>query len=878
MIAPAATATETQVATEAVAANETQIPLTKGACLKNGSVSGVARIGTKRPNGAKVRIFAASKSDPKGSFSKELDIQGSGWTNSQGGFYFSVACLPKEFVVNISGGRVAGKLSKISMSGLGRSDEASVFVTPATTVAVKFAKMNKVDAKTAVKRVQKFMKTIRPSSEVKGLGSATAVRSKTFSPIKFLKAASKAGSISKLAANLAKRAVKKNARRGFHPKNYVMQTRPGFPQAGSAGSPRTQAAVAKQARKSTKGSSVATSVLNSVAGKAAYNTTCALLPPSPTTNLVCANPDADALNEIANQLSGISQQLDELQTSVNDISAQLDVMGDQLNEIQSQLNVIQQEVVSTQQQTLQTQANQANSDYTSSYNNAGIDTVFSYVNAALDDLQTLGPIEILSTTWPTVAPGSTSEAICGTMYSSGTMATTDGVGVQDPLDICANFLDRINGFAGIVPGGSSTPYYTQMYQALVGSSSSAYPNNNKLIWAFQNSLAYGNHAPLDAATISMMQSTYGQLGQLMDTAYALLAAAQFFEYGATSGLNMSCSGLTTSGSFPANTVINVATACKTLQSGLFAAAVHNQMATKIAVPPKGAVADPRTNYVWWGYAADISASTMGQNSSYPFYPGADAGTYTTATGSPLSLQKFTNCCQGSGSYVAPTTSPMLPNSPSYTFRQTTPTQAQTLFNNLLLVDPNSVAATLNAVGFNGPGQNKFGMNWTNFGADPTIMSYQTKYYWQSSTVMPSNTKACTGYPATTSNFQCSAISNNYGYSWLTGVQDLYGVLAQNSWDLTTTTLPTSSNLTACPVLGTNSTYTGVYPTGVSSTVSAPICESNTFSFWLDTTAPAPNAAANGVLPPTWSPNLLVGPTSDVPALTVSQPVPAVSTS
>ena len=866
-------------ASAAPASVDVSAPSAKAKCLKNGGVMGFAALGAARIRQAKVQVFAAAPNDKPGVFSKELTLQGSAWTNDAGGFQVSASCLPKTFVVRVSGGRVAGKMNRQVLTGIGRAGEAGTIVTPATSVAVQYMKKHGADSKQALKRVSRYLKIVKLGNGAIDLGATTWAKNKGFSPARFLKASAKHGGIQKFARKLAVKAKGKNTR-SFRPKGYVKPMRPGFPKAGSDGSPRSRAKNVRAANRGTTRGGVS-SIMNSVAGKMAFNATCALLPPSPPTNLACASPDSSQMNEIENQLVAITQALGVLQEEVVAIQDTLNVMETQLTEMQGQLTEIEAQNSDSIQLSLQNAANTAQQQYQDAYSSASVSTVYQQVNEAYNDLVILGSLSPPSS-WTPVAVGANNSQVCQTMYSAYNITSGTYAG-QNPLGTCTDFLAQTQAFAGANP-----TYYSNLYKGIVGGT--GLPQDDLLIWTYQAMTTFGGNVPVTASTVSSIQSQAAQLGQLMDLGFALAAIGQEFTYGATTGQYTSCPNLTTSGTFPGTTTLNVSSACATIQSGLFAASVQNYQAATIAVPPSGTVADPRTNYVWWSYPTDLTNSTA-SSGGYPFWPGAPDGTYTTSTGSPLQQWAFTPnystaCCNTaylwSTMYPSNPQPKLLANSPSYTFAMASEAQNQSLFSNLLLTDPTSVGGTLAQQGFQGVGQNKYGMNWTNIGANPEVMeNLVTSLYWQSTTTMPSSTAACTGYPAgQKGNSFCVAATEQVYDPYptkvtktLTGEQIISGVMATQSWNLNTKQLPDSSTLTTCPTVGTAYNY------GAGTTTSIGVCWKDTFGLMVDTAAASSANGGTGALPPFWAPSMLTGvPTAGVPALTVTAPTPVTATS
>ena len=330
------------------------------------------------------------------------------------------------------------------------------------------------------------------------------------------------------------------------------------------------------------------------------------------------------------------------------------------------------------------------------------------------------------------------------------------------------------------------------------------------------------------------------MGSLVDSAYALAGSAQMFRESATSGQQPSCPDLTTSGTWPASTAINVADACRILQSGLFVGAVQNAIAADIVVPPAGTLADPSSNYVWWGYPVDLSMTTMG-NPSFPLYPGPSTSTYTAT---PIPLMSYAPMQQ----IMAASPHQLLTNEPAYEFALAGEADNLTLVGDILLAEP-TVAQTLTAQGFTGIGSRSGGMTWANLGADPNVYAtISTTNLWQSSQKMPSTTLGCTGFPASITNvFQCSST----GYSFASpSPKTLYGeslleaVFASSSWNLTTGTVPTSTNAAACTTIGSD-WLTGINPLNA--------CWTDTFGLLVDKAAATGAAGSNF-----WTPAMLQG--------------------
>ena len=854
----------------------------------NGGVSGFAVSDGGQIVGGKIRLFARGPKDPRGTFTQSLEFVGKQRTNRLGGFFVTVACLPRFFLVKVTGGTVFKQPSTQTVTAIGSRGENGVIATDVTTLAAEVSKSTQDSPRSAVKQVTDHLRLVHLGTKLINLGSATWVTSSTFDTHRYFVEAMKHGGVQAF-ARVEAQGIGSHARHSFKPRHYVMKNRLGYPLARQEGSPRTPRELGPQARSDT--SEFAAGLLGSVAGKAAFNAACATLPPTPPVNSACADPDAEIGNEILNQLVGISAQLTELQQSVNDIITMLDSMQQQLNTMQNELITIEQQNNTELQQTLQVQAENAQSAYQQTYSFAGVAQISAIVQEATSDMTILGSIEPeATTTWPQVPLGSSYEQMCNTMYSE--YNTSSG---QNPVMICADYLTQVNGFAA-----PSTSYYSVLFKSLSGYT--GLPQNDLLIWTLQNMLTNGGNTPVSPATIAAVQSQIGQIEVLGDNAFALLAAGQMFEYGATTGQLTFCNGLTTSGTFPASTSVSVPDACDTLQSALFIASVQNAQAQYIAVPPSGTVADPRTNYVWWGYPLDLSAGTT-TSGSYPFVAAAPAGTYNTSytegfaqmlndwaveeygpgwwlkSGGQVQMGTYvTNVPQCTDCTAQQTPAnerePLLVNSPSYGFLFANESQASGLLNNMLLTNPTSVAGTLNNQGFVDIGITTNTMSWVNLGVDPGVFEgvYSTTQ-WNSTTPMATNVKGCTGYPTNArgnmDNYDCGA---SYWY----GQQYLTAVMAQHTIPVNTSLPPSVTGVTTCPENGFANTWDAETGPGHGTyypTTPIVLCESNTFGLLVDTQAPAPGAAPNGFLPPFFSVGMLDGPPSGgVPAVPVSNVV------
>lgn len=797
-------------------------------CQRNANVLGVTIHDGKRIADAKVRILGARTVGKKTLYDRVLATSGRMRTNVMGGFAFSVACLPPTFIVEVSGGRIGTSKNTERMAAIGLRGEKSVVVTPATTLAAEYLRYRPgLTPRQAVRLVSNHLDIAAWGSKVSHLGLLTSNTSSTFHAGDFFRAAKAAGGVMAFAQAEARR-ITASSKNSFAPENYQPATRPGYPDhhrdhaTTRARSPRTNPIV---------------SILTSVAGKALYSAACAELPPNPVTNLACANPQSSFDQAVTNQLLGITNQLNELNATVSDVQTSLTQMGQTLAAIQTSIAELQQQ---GSQASYVSDANAAQAAYSTAYDNSGIVKVQSLVQEAYEDMLILSTVTPTTSTWtPTTDPEPTNSEVCGTMYTSA--ATSSG---DHPLSICVSLLQQTDAF--VDPGNA---YYDSLYEALVGGP--GVPQDDLLIYTYQQMVTMGGHLPISAAALAGIQSTFAQIGSLVDSAYAVAGSAQMFRESAASGQQPSCPDLTTSGTWPASTAINVADACRILQSGLFVGAVQNAVAADIVVPPAGTVADPSSNYVWWGYPVDLSMTTM-SNSSFPLYPGPATSTYETT---PIPLMSYAPMQQ----IMAASPHQLLANEPAYDFALAGEADNLTLVGDILLAEP-TVAKTLTAQGFTGIGTQNGGMTWANLGADPNVYAtITTPNAWQSSEKLASNVLGCTGFPASITNiFQCSST----GYSFaspdpktLYGESLLEAVFASSSWNLTTGTVPTSANAAACTNIGSD-WLTGISPLNA--------CWTNTFGLLVDTAAATGAAGSNF-----WTPAMLQGvPSGGVAAIPV----------
>lgn len=799
-------------------------------CERDSNLLGIAVHDGSRVKGAKVRILGPSTKGKKTTYTRVLATRGMSRTNAMGGFSLRVACLPSTFIVEVSGGQIDGAASNETMSAIGLRSETYVVITPATTLAAEHLRHRPdLTARQVVKRVSDHLDIAAWGPRANHLGLLTSTTSSTFHAGDFASEAKKAGGFLAFAKKEAKR-VTPASKNSFAPADYQHGVRPGYPD-HKREDPASE-------RVSPRGGNPIVSILTSVAGKALYSTACASIPPGPVANLVCANPNSSFDQEIENQMAGVTTQLNQLNTTVSDMAATLSDMQQSLADIQASIEELQQQEA---QDSYVNSANAAQSAYGTAYSEAGVAAVQSQVQEAYGDLFILSSVTPTSSTWtPTSDPAPTNAEVCGTMYDDTRTSSGDV-----PIDICTHLLEQTDAFVD-----PSNSYYSKLFEGLVGSAS--LPQDYLLIYTFQNMLTMGGYLPLSATDLAQIQATYAQLGQLMDSAYALAGSAQMFRESAASGQQPSCPDLPSSGSWPSTTSINMADACRILASGLFAGAVQNAVAASVVVPPDGTIADPSTNYVWWAYPVDLSVTTM-KNASFPLYPGPATSTYTAA---PLPIFNYA----AETDFKAATPQQLLTSEPAYKFAIANEVQNLTLVGDLPLTQP-TVAKTLTAQGFVGIGTSSGGMQWSNLGADPGLMmTINSVNQWQSTTKMPSTTLGCTGYPASIANvFQCL----DYGYGYLSstpvtlyGSSNLQAVFASQSWNLGTGTVPTSTNTSQCTVIGSEF---------LTSNNALQACWTNTFGLLVDTAAATGSTGSNF-----WTTGMLGGvPQGGVTAIPVT---------
>lgn len=589
--------------------------------------------------------------------------------------------------------------------------------------------------------------------------------------------------------------------------------------------------------------SVASSTMSKLASNAAFAATCATLSPSAAGALACP-VSSDDVSEITAALGEISQQLVSLQASVNEIQQTLSVMETQIKTIESQTNALIQDA-------LKNEAQQAQQAYESASTYAGITNLNTFVQDASLALSVLGTIApSADDTWPTLPYGSSNEQICDLVY--GAYASDTG---QDPVSECAeNFLNQADAFAD-----ASDDRFAKFFTSMTGAE--AIPNDDIFIWTYQDALTMAGNNPVSSDTVAGIQSQYAQIGELGSNAFALLAAAQVFQHGITRGGTTKCPDLTVSGTFSASTAISVATACDTLETGLFTAAVQDALAPSVQVPPDASVADPRNNYVWWAYPVDVTAESQ-TNDTFPFYPGSSRSDYSSDFGWPVGIAGLAQDA-------------MLPPVPIDEFYPLIEADLedkywfadeQTIFNyfsNLPLTG-GTLAQTMANSGFKGVGSSSNGVQWSNLGVDVQVrtnVKSDRVYQSNPSTQLDSSTLGCTGWPKSiTGIFRCN---NNGGTD--RGWQWLSGVWATQSLDLSATTLPSSESLETCETAGTNMNDGSLQY----------FCWADTFGLLVSPTVLPPSGQGTGTTPPFWQPYMLAGPPSDgVPAIPIDPPNPS----
>lgn len=795
------------------------------AAAKLPGVLGVATVAGKPVVHARVRVFArghASRASKRGGkrpwYGHNLRLAKAVRTNKHGGFTSAVRGLPRQYLVKVSGGKVGRRPFRKTLYALAQSNERGVVVNPVTTVAAAFSRQHpRTGTRKSTRRIGRLLGIPALTGGTMALGQATGVESTAFSPRRFMAAANRRrGGLPRFAKRLARLAAHPRARRSYVNKLRRPVSQPGYPRTSKPRKPRKKG---KSAGAPVAGasSSLASSILGGVLKTAIYSASCSLAGPSLPSNMLCGG-GGDA--------AGVAQQIDDLETSVVDIQNTLDAMQVQLQAIED---------------------DEVEQAYSDAYDFAGVDPVNTLVQSASSDLNLLNASNPSPSSGFEPEPSATSiSAQCAAVYPN--LYTNN----SDPYDVCVDFLTQATTFAA-----SPTDYFSTLYESLTGAGNQ--PQDNLLAYTYQQVLTGGGDTPVPQSSLADVQNNIGQVVQLQANAFAILANAQTFQYMVTTGDQPSCPDTTVSGTFPADTPIDVADVCAVAETSLFEAAVETDVAGSVDVPPAGAVADPRTNYIWWGYPVDLSNATT-SSGSYPFYPGAASGTYSISGGLIA---------------VASATTPqsILAADPSYKFLFADSTQAQTIFKNLAAPSGGSLDTALADLGFVGLGGSAYGLSWDNLGVAVNANGYSTTSEWNSSTHEAYMTCAQGSYPNISGQFQCTSVEVTDGGYYgdpVPGVT-VKAPLATSFYSLTSTSVGSSPS--GCGSIAySTSGVTGTPSISTSSGSWVHYCTADTYGLLVDTQAPAPGAAANGVVPPFWTTAMLVGPPSGgVPAIAVPAP-------
>lgn len=573
--------------------------------------------------------------------------------------------------------------------------------------------------------------------------------------------------------------------------------------------------------------------------------TCKALGPSIASDLsgVCPPDYSSELDAIEQSLQEISSQLDTLQTSVDEIQTTLDAMTAQLNEIQATVD----EILDLD---LKNEADTAQQNYATAYNNSEAVQVNGLVTEALGAVQILGSLQPSGDdTWQVIPATATDAEVCLTQYPNDEVTTGEYAG-QDPYTACTTYAANVQAFAD-----GSNGYNMKLYQALTGAQGT--PQDDLLAYTQQQALTNAGNSPISQEMLAESFDQMGQLGQMMDIGYAMLGSWQTFWYAVTSGKVAVCPELIVSGTFPATQEIDTSFACGTVQTGLFMAAVQNQVASRASLPPEGSIADPRTNYVWWGYPIDVSGGSVLSSKPYrmqifPMEDGSDP--YNKAFGDATSgpwLGYFLPSLRGVTMYteLGPP-QPLLQASTQAEFGRATPDELLTLFEGLPLTSGQTYANVLNAIGFRGLGQSHYGMNWNYLAYELGWNDYFSVNDWNQAWNTSTNgdySPECPGWP-----------NNGFDFDY---VDDCWvqAVLTQQMWNLASTTQPTSSNVANCP-----GSLSVLRPGDIWA------CQADTFTLLVNNQYSPPGATSGGWPPPFFTVGMLNGPSSSgVPALPLS---------
>ena len=756
---------------------------------------GIATVSGSPLVGARVQVFSRGRKGP------ELRMSRNARTNRHGGFHSGVRGLPRTYLVKVSGGFVNRRPFRQTLYALADSREKGVVVNPVTTVAAAFARQHPHKSPLASTiRIRALLGLPALAGGTMALGQAAGVASSSFSPSRFMMAANRTrGGLDRFARTLALIAGNPRARQNFGPGGPKPVARASRA-SSTAGGPKAHTAAVE-----TSG------VMEGVLASVIYSSSCDLLGPSLPSNMICGGGDDN---------TAVSAQISELQSSVNNITSTLNTMESQVLAVESQ---------GTQQA------------YEDAFNFAGVDNVNTAVQSASSD------INLLNASYPAPPSGFVPDASAATVDAQCLAVYPDTyVNSSNPYQVCADFLTQAATF-------SNDDYFASMYESLTGAANQ--PQDNLLTYTYQQVLTENGTTPVPQSTLTDLQNNIGSIIDLQQDAFAILANAQTFSYMVNTGDQPSCSNTTVSGTFPATTPLNVADVCSIAQTALFELSVESDLSTLVALPPAGAVSDPRTNYVWWGYPVDLSAATT-SSGSYPFYPGAASGTYSISGG----INALANNANGQS---------ILAGAPGYVFSFADNTQTQTLTNGLVAPSGGTLNTALNSQGFVGLGTDSYGMTWANLGVGINANGYTTTSKWNINSGHEAYMTCGAGaYPNVSGAFQCTDVSVDSGgyYGDVPGVT-VFGALATSYNSLQGTSVSSGE----CGTIPYSTTTTTGTP-NTSSSGGVRYCTGDTYGLLVDTHAPAPGAAANGVTPPFWALSMLVGsPAAGVPATPVPPP-------
>jgi hypothetical protein len=787
-------------------------PAVAGAATSRG-VIGAASVDGGRLIGAKVELFARGARVPGSTrrpwFTRRLVVSGTLTTNAVGGFAIAGRSLPREYLVSVAGGTLAGRPFKGMLRAVGRLSERGVTVTPVTSLAARFLKTHRGRSTAAgIARIRAFIHVPKMPGGISTLGEETSVLSESFSPNRFMAAARTHGGLSRYVHALARKAARPHATARFAPRHYVPR-RPFAPVPGGGG-------------RRAQSRSIPSWLISTAFSAVVKNATSAALCQIPVAGIPAMFACAGTVD-----LSAIVDSLNDIESSLVDIQ-------NQLKEIQYQLSVIENQNAQAAYQTAFTFAgiNPVNDAVNASWSDA------NYINVALPDPQSVSTPTDKSNT-----------AICDAAYPSGYI---DG---QDLQALCVDYLSQAEFFAA-----PQTPYYASLYQSLTGASNQ--PQNNLLPWTYQQLIDGSGQALAAGGAIGEMQDGLDQFGQLEVDAFTMLIAAEEFQGYMSAGAQVSCPQTTTT-TYPANTPLNVVGICNATQTAQFELSVENYMSTTgFAAPPVDTVVDPRTNRIWWAYPVDFSATTM-SSGTYPFYPGASE-TYVSPPIQPVNLvgEAPVPILADSPSYTFKAGNQAdLTGMMSGLLVPTGGTLASALnsagFHGL---GTNAYGMTWQQVGTDAAAvQYATVTNWHATSANP-----------DQQVIIDCDWSA---YPEVAGALSCLwlgflEMQDSY-YGWAVQVN---GVLASHDFSVAAAAPPTSSTTpSTCPQIYISTAGAASTISYKSSKHWVKYCTFNTFGLLVDTAAPAPGTT-NGVSPPLFSLNQLTGPPPEgVPAIVVPPP-------